>query len=57
MTIAAYYIAKFRELFKNEIEKNISAPESSFIRAKRAPGRKFLINFFLFFVPETFEFP
>ena len=32
MKIAAYYIAKFRELFKNEIEKNISALESAFFR-------------------------
>ena len=41
MKIAAYYIAKFRELFKNEIEKNLSARESGFLIAKRALGRFF----------------
>ena len=57
MKIAAYYIAKFRELFKNEIENFFSAPESGFLRSKRALGRNFWINYLLFFVPETFEFP
>ena len=41
MKIAAYYIAKFRELFKNEIEKNLSARESCFLIAKRALGQFF----------------
>ena len=54
MKTAAYYIAKFRELFKNEIEKNLSARESGFLIAKRALGRFFLINFCIFCVCEAF---
>ena len=54
MKIAAYYIAKFRELFKNEIEKNLSTRESGFLIAKRALGRFFLINFCIFCVCEAF---
>ena len=57
MKITAYYIAKFRELFKNEIEKFFSAPESGFLRSTRALGRNFWINYLLFLFQRRLSSP